>query len=115
MKTEEFKTRLEKEKETLERELSHIGRRNPHNREDFEAVPSDVGQAADFVDRAELLEGYAENVSILRDLELRHTDVIDALSRIEKGTYGTCETCGESIETERLEADATARTCKAHK
>lgn len=30
--------------------------------------------------------------------------VEDALQRIEDGTYGVCEDCGESIPTERLDA-----------
>ncbi len=34
--------------------------------------------------------------------------------RIEDGTYGVCTVSGEEIETERLEADPAAKTCKAH-
>lgn len=114
MDTKKYAARLQEEKEKLENELSRIGRRNPHNAGDFEAIPEDTGQEADSVDRAELLEAYAENVAILHELELRYTDVTDALIRIEKGTYGTCEVGGERIEKERLDADPAARTCKAH-
>lgn len=34
-----------------------------------------------------------------------------ALKRIEKGIYGTCETCGEKIPNRRLEAFLAARLC----
>jgi len=34
-----------------------------------------------------------------------------ALKRIEKGMYGTCETCGEKIPNRRLEAYLAARLC----
>ena len=34
-----------------------------------------------------------------------------ALDRLEEGTYGTCEICGEDIETARMEALPEARTC----
>lgn len=34
-----------------------------------------------------------------------------ALRRIEKGTYGTCEDCGEKIPPRRLEAFLAARLC----
>jgi RNA polymerase-binding protein DksA len=38
-------------------------------------------------------------------------EVESALSRIDAGTYGQCETCGRPIAPERLEARPTARTC----
>ena len=40
---------------------------------------------------------------------LRAIDV--ALQRIEEGTYGTCETCGQPISEERLEAIPYATQC----
>lgn len=114
MDTRKFKTRLTEEKERLENDLSSIGRRNPLQSGDFEAVATDTGQEADESDQAERLENYAENRAILHDLELRLSDVTDALKRIEQKTYGTCEEGGETIELARLEADPAARTCKAH-
>jgi RNA polymerase-binding transcription factor DksA len=35
----------------------------------------------------------------------------DALKRIEKGTYGTCESCDQKIPPRRLEAYLAARLC----
>lgn len=109
-----YKARLEEEKATLERELATVGRRNPANPNDWEAQPKDVGQEADPNDRADLMEHYQENAAILTDLEARYTDVTDALTRIENGTYGVCEVSGEPIEEDRLDADPAARTSKAH-
>ena len=37
-----------------------------------------------------------------------------ALFRIEKGTYGTCATCGEDIGIERLKARPIATRCIKH-
>jgi RNA polymerase-binding transcription factor DksA len=34
-----------------------------------------------------------------------------ALARLDEGSYGRCETCGEAIPLERLEAIPHARTC----
>ncbi|GAB3037506.1 TraR/DksA C4-type zinc finger protein [Parafrigoribacterium mesophilum] len=34
-----------------------------------------------------------------------------ALARLDVGTYGTCEVCGQPIGTARLEARPAARTC----
>ncbi|MGO2506706.1 MAG: TraR/DksA family transcriptional regulator [Psychrobacter alimentarius] len=40
--------------------------------------------------------------------------VENALSRIENGTYGECEVCGEPIEAQRLEALPYATLCMKH-
>ncbi|MBH0095991.1 TraR/DksA C4-type zinc finger protein [Psychrobacter sp. NZS113] len=40
--------------------------------------------------------------------------VDNALSRIEKGTYGECEVCGKQIEVQRLEALPYATLCMEH-
>jgi RNA polymerase-binding transcription factor DksA len=112
--TAHYKEILEAEKVRLEGELSTVGRPNPSNPNDWEAVPAEVGLEADPNDQADQMEGYSENNAILTDLELRYTDVKDALARIEDGTYGTCEVCGAEIEADRLDASPSARTCKAH-
>lgn len=41
----------------------------------------------------------------------RLRDVMDALVRIDKGTYGVCEGSGKPIPTKRLEAFPSARYC----
>ena len=40
--------------------------------------------------------------------------VENALSRIENGTYGECEVCGEKIEEQRLKALPYATLCMEH-
>lgn len=37
--------------------------------------------------------------------------VEEALQRIEEGTYGECQNCGETVERKRLEAVPWARLC----
>jgi RNA polymerase-binding protein DksA len=56
---------------------------------------------------------YEEEVSL--DL-LEHQDrllaeINDALTRIERGTFGRCEKCGQEIPRERLQALPYARYC----
>lgn len=114
MKTAKYKKQLEEEKVRLESELSSIGRRNPSNPRDWEALPEETGPEADPSDRADQIEGYEANTAILKDLETRYNEVVDALSRIEDGTYGICVVSGEKIEEERLNADPAAKTSKAH-
>ncbi|GEP33993.1 DnaK suppressor protein [Nocardioides szechwanensis] len=44
----------------------------------------------------------------------QHLDEVDAaLSRLDDGTYGRCEVCGNAIAAARLEVRPTARTCVA--
>jgi DnaK suppressor protein len=39
------------------------------------------------------------------------TEVNDALDRIERGTFGRCEECGQEIPRQRLEVVPYARYC----
>lgn len=114
MKTVHFTKKLEAEKARLELEMGSVGRKNPNVPDDWEAVPSEVGGEADLVDQADVVMSRENNTAILADLEARYDTILLALKRIEKGTYGKCEVCGKEIEAARLEADASATTCKAH-
>jgi len=115
MDTNKYKERLEEEKTKLEEEMSGVGRQNPQNPKDWEPTPANDGQL-DIEDnvKADNHEESMERSAILAELETRHKNVVDALDRIEKGTYGACEVSGEPIEEDRLDANPAARTCKAH-
>lgn len=110
-----FKEKLTEELSSIEKALEEIGRRNPDNKADWEAEPADFDiDTADDSERADKMEEFEENTAILKDLEERYNDVKDALNKIENGTYGFCEVCGNQIEEDRLIANQAARTCKAH-
>ena len=51
------------------------------------------------------------DLSILESLEAELTDVEHALTRLDDGTYGTCEACGRPIDDARLEALPATRFC----
>jgi len=110
-----FKKKLEIEKKNLEKELEEVGRRNPDAPSDWEAVPTDrdISQADDNT-VADSVEDYEENVAIVNTLETRYNDIVSALDKIEHGSYGLCQVCGKEIESERLEANPAARTCREH-
>jgi RNA polymerase-binding transcription factor DksA len=55
-----------------------------------------------------------KDFSILEQVEAELADVDHALVRLDEGTYGTCEACGEPIGDERLEALPAARFCVTH-
>lgn len=112
---EYFKKKLEGEKKLVEKELEGVGRRNPDNPADWEATPPEGAvQEADETDAADNIEDFNENAAILSTLETRYNEIKAALERIANGTYGTCVVGGEEIELDRLEANPSATTCKAH-
>lgn len=51
------------------------------------------------------------NATLLENEEYLHGEVLDALQRIERGTYGNCENCGRAIIEERLELLPYTRYC----
>jgi RNA polymerase-binding transcription factor DksA len=64
--------------------------------------PADMG--------TEMFERTKE-ISILERLDGELIEIERALTRIEAGTYGTCEACGRRIDAERLRARPAARFC----
>ena len=49
--------------------------------------------------------------TMIAQARIRMTEVDAALQRLDAGTYGTCESCGEPIAAGRLEARPVARRC----
>ena len=114
MDTNTYKAKLEEEKKLLIEELSSLGKVDKTG--DWEATPEVEVSAQDVPDdgdMAERSEDYQERSSTLNPLEARLSDINKALSKIEGGNYGTCESCGNKIEEDRLEANPSAKTCKA--
>lgn len=110
-----FKTKLEEELVKLEGELKTVGRINPSNPNDWQAVPTDFEtDTADRLEVAESIEQFEENTAILKELEIQLNDVKLALKKIEEGNYGVCEEDGKLISNDRLEANPSARTCINH-
>ena len=112
---EHFKKKLEEEKALVEKELEKVGRKNPDSPSDWEAVAVEGSRAhADENLAADEIEEYDDNLAIVGTLESRYKDIKTSLEKIESGKYGICEVGGEEIEMDRLEANPSAKTCKAH-
>lgn len=107
--------KLAGEQKNLIEELSGIGRENPQTG-DWYAIPmeSDGDADSDYSDQADYVEEFESRSARLGELEKKLKDVRDALEKIKEGTYGICEKSGQPIEIDRLEANPSARTCKAH-
>ena len=111
---EELRGALEAEKDSLEEELASHGRVQGETGDWQGASMGYEGEEADPLDVGDQIEELATNVPLVEELEGRHKDVEEALERMDNGTYGVCEECGEEIPVDRLEANPAARTCIAH-
>ncbi len=110
-----FKEKLEEEKSVLEVELSGVARVNPDNPEDWEPTPSDLNiPKSDKNDMGDAMEEFENRSAVEVELENRLHNIKKAISRMEDGKYGICKICNEPIEIDRLEANPSAETCKAH-
>ncbi len=115
-KTEHYKKLLENELKELEKDLKTVGRINPDNPKDWQAVPSDadVTVGAEKEEVAEKIESFESDTAVLKQLEIKYNEVKEALNRTHDGTFGYCIICKKEIEDDRLEANPAAKTCKDH-
>lgn len=113
--TQHFKERLESEAKRIEKELASVGKKNPGVKGDWVPTPDEMNvMKADKNELADTMEEFETRAAIEVELENRLLSTHEALKEIEAGTYGICKICGKEIEPERLEANPSAKTCKAH-
>jgi RNA polymerase-binding transcription factor DksA len=94
---------LEEERDQLRTQLRALGAGGAGL--DFDENFADSGQVA-----AEQGESRVLAASLADQL----TDVERALAKLEDGTYGKCEVCGDPIAEPRLEAMPATRFCIKH-
>ncbi|MFA6587957.1 MAG: TraR/DksA C4-type zinc finger protein [Patescibacteria group bacterium] len=61
---------------------------------------------------AEVAE-YQNRLSLEKNLEKAKGEIEEALKKVEAGTYGICQECGNQIESERLKILPSATICAA--
>jgi len=112
---EELKTKLEKEKADIEKELERFAKKDDRVKGDWNTVfprfnGGESGSAA-LEKAADEVEEYSTLLSIEHSLETKLQNINLALDRIKKGKYGICEKCKKEISEERLRAFPEATTC----
>lgn len=106
---EEFRQMLEAERDRLTEELEAIEEHLP----EVEQVSVDAsgGYDEDLADVASDTFEREKGIAIENSVHELLQQVEEALDRIEEGTFGTCEICGQPIHPERLRALPYARLC----
>ncbi|MCL4492904.1 MAG: RNA polymerase-binding protein DksA [Nitrospirae bacterium] len=99
-KLQEIKRRLNEQREAL---LSGAGI-TLNNLPDETLFPELGDQASAEIDRNFTLRLRGRERKLL-------TKIDEAIEKIDKGTYGTCEMCGEEINIKRLEARPVTTMC----
>lgn len=99
-KIQEIKKKLIQQKESLLSEAGVVLNTLPE-----ESIFPEMGdQASAEIDRNFMLRLKGRERQLLKKID-------EALEKIENGTYGICETCGEEISIERLQARLVTTMC----
>jgi RNA polymerase-binding protein DksA len=108
---DELRSALLEERERVTRALEHLHEENPGSLEDetgelnAPSVDDHLGDMATATFDRELDYTLEENAEgVLQEID-------SALTRMETGTYGRCQNCGQPISPERLEAIPWATRC----
>ena len=100
-----LKKRLDGDMSELEEEVLHaVGGAESGGLSDVPVHPADLGT-----------DNFEESLSLdlLENQDRILDEVNDALARIDEGTFGRCENCGQEISIQRLSALPYARYCVA--
>jgi DnaK suppressor protein len=103
----EFQQLLEKEKKELEEKIAEL---NAKEKEMAIKMP-DFTASEDASIEADEMEELNNLLSLKMEWENDLDRINQALERIEKGTYGICQECGNLIEIERLRIEPAAQIC----
>lgn len=74
----------------------------------------DAALQTQLLDRRERLKSAASDRQNTDQIVLLLDEIDAALERMDKGTFGVCETCHDTIENERLLVDPLCRNCLDH-
>ncbi|MGH2819141.1 MAG: TraR/DksA family transcriptional regulator [Actinomycetota bacterium] len=104
-------SQLDTIKSTLAEERKHVEQQLVEHGAAVDGGGVEVAVDEGFADSAQATAERSELLSLIEQLQAQHAEILAALDRIDQGTYGKCERCGQGIPFERLEALPTARLC----
>ncbi len=109
-----IKEKLEKERDVLVEQMRDMGKLNKDTQE-WETVPETQSfPTTDQNDMADRFENFEARSSMMNTLTPRLNNILKALKNLSKESFGRCEVCKKDIESDRLEVNPAASTCKKH-
>jgi DnaK suppressor protein len=102
---------VERMRRALTEQRAHLRREIAEQGADPDGDEVSFVDDAGFSDRSHSTQERSRLISVVEALRTDLTDVERSLTRIEEGTYGSCERCGKPIDPARLEARPWALLC----
>ena len=81
---------------------------------ELDSEGDDLSYDDNFADSGQVAAERGENKVLYDQLRRDLDDIEKALERMDSGTYGTCEVCGDTIGPDRLEVMPATRFCIQH-
>ena len=103
-KLAELRGALEEQRENLRKEIVEQGG-------DLDSDDAEIDVERNFADSAHSTAERARMLSVMKALRANLRWVDRALKKMDLGTYGTCERCGNPVGMDRLEALPWAILC----
>ncbi len=100
---DDLRAALQREREVLESKVHELDTRE-----------EDLSYDDNFADSGQVAAELGENKVLYDQLRRDLDDIEAALRRMDEGTYGQCEVCGEPIGEARLEVMPATRYCIEH-
>lgn len=108
---DELKTKLEKNKASLEEMLERFAKKDTLPEGDWDTIyPKTKG--SNIEEMADEVEEFSSLIKIEHSLEVKLKNINDALKKIKSGGYGICEKCNQEIEYKKLSVIPETKTCK---
>lgn len=97
----DLRAALEGERSNLRQQLTDLG----------EGDEGSLAFDQNFADSSQVTAERAEVEALVKSIRESLDEVETALGKLDAGTYGACESCGQPIAPARLEAKPAARFC----
>ncbi|MBI2410907.1 MAG: TraR/DksA C4-type zinc finger protein [Candidatus Kerfeldbacteria bacterium] len=111
----EMKQALEKEQQLLTEDLNSVSTPDVHNHTPGARVATFPNYGDDRLDSNSEspveVQDYLESLDATGVLSTRVEQIQHALKKIEQGSYGVCEQCGQPMNEDRLRANSAATEC----
>jgi RNA polymerase-binding transcription factor DksA len=97
----DYRSLLEEERASLVSQLTELGFGEQGN----------LTYDSNFADTSQVTAERGEAEALASQLKEALGDVLQALGKLDEGTYGVCERCGQQIDPARLEAKPASAYC----